>query len=850
MKVHKTKTIFRMINPTDTEIELPANRVVASVHEILSDHIHELGGSQSASNTTNVNSASTNQNSASDEINFSISNENLSQNERMQLENFLRQNKDIFSSSLATIGKTNLYQHRIETFRNAPPVHKTFYRQPPHLKAEIDRQVSDMLQQNIIQPSSSVYKSPIVLVRKKDNTWRFAVDYRQLNKITVPISHPIPRLEDVFDALGESNASVFSILDLNSAYFQIELDPETRHKSAFVTHDGVYEFLRMPYGLRNGVMSFQILMSQVLKGLNWKFALCYIDDILIFSSNFEEHLDHLGQVFQRLRDANLTLKLKKCNFAVDRVTYLGHVLTKDGVEVDTSNTEKVKTHPVPKTQKQLKQFLGLANYYKRFVKDFSKICVPLNRLLQKDKSQKFAPCDWTAQCQQAFETLKHALTSPPVLGFANMNKPFVLSTDASGSAIGYILGQLDETGKERVISYGGRALRPDEKKWSVTELECLAVISGMKAFKHYLKTNTFTVFTDHKALQWIQNLKDPSSRLGRWVLRMQEFNFEIVHRDGKKNLNADAISRIPYAEEDTDLPLSAACTAHGFEPVAKVSQEQTDGFDPVLSDEAEAGEEDSTIGTYFELNLEYAEAPFVAPVDEDIQPLNPDILQLQKECEDFKAIYHYLQDQVLPNDEKHAKFVVCEANQYVLKDGTLYHLFQPRARNKNNDNLDQMILQLAVPKVKRQDILHGYHDCLSGGGHFGVNRTFVSIRLKYYWPKMYQEIQDYVKHCDICQRIKVDRHRHPAPLHPLPVESVFSKLHIDILCSLPKTKEGYQYCLVIVDSFSKWCESFPLRTQEAAEKSLQGLGAQIPSLAIEGRTSCQSLSKPCVKCWK
>ena len=223
-----------------------------------------------------------------------------------------------------------MYQHRIETLKNAPPVHKAFNRQQLHLKTETGRQVNDMLQQNIIQLSTSVYNSPVVLVRTNDNTWRFAVDFRRLNRISVPISHPIPKLGDVFDTLGESNASVFSILDLNSANFQIELDPETIHKSVFVTHDGVNDFLRMPYGLRSGVMSFQMLTSQVLKGLNWMFALCYIDDILIFSSNFEEHLDHLGQVFQRLRDANLINKLKNCNFAVDRVTYLGHIITKMG----------------------------------------------------------------------------------------------------------------------------------------------------------------------------------------------------------------------------------------------------------------------------------------------------------------------------------------------------------------------------------------------------------------------------------------------------------------------------------------------------------------------------------------
>ena len=328
------------------------------------------------------------------------------------------------------------------------------------------------------------------------------------------------------------------------------------------------------------------------------------------------------------------------------------------------------------------------------------------------------------------------------------------------------------------------------------------------------------MYTDHKALQWIQNIKDPTGRLGKWVLRMQEFDFEMVHWEGRRNQNADAISRFPYTDEQNDLPLSASVAVMGPEIVAHNDQEVNDYLPPdAHSCEVEDCENDSTIGTYLELNLEYAQAPLISPIDQDIQPPNPDISQVQQDCNDFKDIYRYLHDQVLLEDVKHAKLIVCEANQYVLKDGTLYHVFQPRVGHKNNENFDQMILQLAVPKVKRQEVIHGYHDCLAGGGggHFGVNKTFGAIRLKYYWPKMYQEIQDYRKKSYICQRIKVDRHRHPAPLHPLPVDGVFSRLHMDILCSLPKTKEGYQYCLVIVDSFSKWCESFPLRTQEATE---------------------------------
>ena len=300
-----------------------------------------------------------------------------------------------------------------------------------------------MLEHGIIQQSNSLYNSPVVLVKKKDNSLRFAVDYHKLNKITIPISHPIPRLDDVFDATGHTHASVFSILDLNSVYFQIELDSETRHKSTFITHDGVYKFLRMRFGLRNAPASFQMLMYGVLKELNWKFVLCYIDDILVFSANFSQHLEHLGQVFQRLREANLTLKSSKCNFAVDKVVYLGHVITKEGVQVDVGKTEKVNSFPAPKTQKELKGFLGLCNYYMRFVKDFSKICIPHNRLLTKDQQKKFAEGDWTQECQNAFDKLKIALTTAPVLAFPDMNKPFILSTDASGYAIGYVLGQLN-----------------------------------------------------------------------------------------------------------------------------------------------------------------------------------------------------------------------------------------------------------------------------------------------------------------------------------------------------------------------------------------------------------------------
>ena len=420
-----------------------------------SAEIYPLCSNKQSKIVSNINTDSCTESTTKD-LKFEIDNATLSKTEKQDLNKFLVKNSDIFSTSLVDIGKTDIFSHKIETLPGAPPVHLAPHRVDPIKKKEIERQTAEMEDAGLIRQSNSVWHSPVVLVKKKDNSWRFAIDYRKLNSITIPISHPLPRIEDVFDALGESKATIFSTLDLNSAYYQVALDPETRHKASFVTHEGVYEFLRMPFGLRNAPMSFQLLMSMVLRGLNWKYVLCYIDDILVFSPNLETHITHLDEVFQRLRDAKLTLKPSKCKFGVDKIMFLGHILSENGVQVDPSKTEKVQNFPIPKTQKELRGFLGLCNYYRRFVLNYAKMCVPLNKLLKKDVKRNFTNSDWSDECQKAFETLKNALVSPPILRFPDMNKDFILTTDASVSAIGHILGQLDDSGRVCVIAYGGR----------------------------------------------------------------------------------------------------------------------------------------------------------------------------------------------------------------------------------------------------------------------------------------------------------------------------------------------------------------------------------------------------------
>lgn len=943
----KGKAIMRVLNPTKSTIKVLPNRILAHVNVIDCNEIYSFDKpcADSVSNV-NLNAESTQEIPHKEDIHFNIQNDNLTKLEKQKLQNFLNKNRDVFSTSLADLGHTNLFSHKIETVPGAKAPRLPHYRQDPVKKAETERQTNELLKAGLIQNSTSYWNSPVVLVKKKDNSWRFAVDYRKLNQITEPISQPLPRLEDVFDALGNSKAKVFSTLDLNSAFYQIELDPETRHKSAFVTHEGVFEWLRLPFGLRNAPMTFQMLMNLVLKGLNWKHVLCYIDDIFVFSPDFDTHLKHLDEVFQRLRDANLTLKPSKCHFGVDKVMFLGHIITENGVSVDTEKTDKIKNFPVPTTQKELRGFLGLCNYYRRFVSNYAKICVPMNQLLKKEIRKKFAKGDWTDECQRAFETLKSALISPPILRFPDMNRDFILTTDASGHALGYILGQIDDDGREYVVCYGGRAIRPEEKNWTVTELECLAVKCGIETYKHYLTHRPFTVYTDHKALQWLRKQKDLTGRLGRWSSKLQTFDFEIKHRKGTKNQNADALSRINYdklgansvgdpdpvrsehshgaviltstveavrkpqpeisgtlqCDSETDsvvqmtntaVEVSIAsptdtlksdnivkmtnvavkgtiqgehCTSHDANQFAKELQHKISPFNvqnsPVpniginISDveqekhSVKCGESLSGIiennnqyvnmesniisdfdsvrsrtvnslqgsSVLIEITLEYQDSPVACVTDaSDSEPLS----KLQGECPDFKDILAYLVKGELPEDPKQKDIVTVVANnQYEVKDGVLYHIYTARTKAGKDKKVldpDRLLLQLAVPRVKRKEILEGYHDCLAGGGHFGVNRTFGAIRQKYFWPKMYQEIENYVKTCETCQRTKIARNRHPPPLTPLPVEEPFSRIHIDILGPLPKSKEGYQYVLLIVDSFSKWTEAHPLRTQDAKD---------------------------------
>lgn len=397
-----------------------------------------------------------------------------------------------------------------------------------------------MLKKGIIKKSYSPWSSPVVLVTKKNGKVRFCIDYRKLNQITKKDNHPIPRIDDMLTQFNGSQW--FTSIDLKSGYWNVMMDEKDKEKTAFITPFGLYQFEVMPFGLCNAPATFQRMMQHVLGDLIYTKAPVYLDDVNIHSETFEQHLLDLQEVFDLIRKANLKLSKEKCHFCKDEIEFLGYVVGKDGIKTDEKKIEKVRNFPRPKDITQLRGFLGLSGYYRRFVKDYSKWCKPLTTLLQKDQ-----PYVWGKDQQKAFETIKQKLITSPVLIYPDFNKPFRLYTDASGIALGAVLQQKAEDGKEHPVAFLSKTLTTAEQKYHSTELECLAAKWAVEELQSYLKYQKFTIISDYGNLKyWFDNFKEERGRRGRWRMFMQPFNFNVEYKKGVENKVADALSRVKY----------------------------------------------------------------------------------------------------------------------------------------------------------------------------------------------------------------------------------------------------------------------------------------------------------------
>ena len=385
-------------------------------------------------------------------------------------------------------------------------------------------------------------------LEKKNGDLRFCVDYRKLNQITVNDSHPLPLISDLLDSVKD--AKYFSLLDLRSGYWQIPVAQEDRAKTAFVTQNGLYEFTRMPFGLKTAPATFQRAMEVILAGLTFEICLCYLDDVIVFGKTLTEHNDRLKTVLTRFRDNNLRVKLAKCVFASPQVTYLGHCISQQGVSPDPTKLTAVAEIPLPSNIKEVRTFLGLTGYYRRFIPNYATVAQPLTKLTSKEYCNNFV---WTDECTAAFDKLKQLLCSAPILCYPDFDREFILQTDASDVGLGAVLSQIDKSGNENVVAYASKTLSPREKNYSTTEKEAFAIQFGTQHFRVYLLGRKFTISTDHSALSWLHSM-EPKGRIARWLMDLQEFDFEVKHRAGRVHNNADALSRLRPTPEPTSYP--------------------------------------------------------------------------------------------------------------------------------------------------------------------------------------------------------------------------------------------------------------------------------------------------------
>ncbi|CAG4993531.1 unnamed protein product [Colias eurytheme] len=705
-----------------------------------------------------------------------------------------------------------------------------------------------MLNQKIIRPSNSPWSSPIWVVPKKQDAsgqkkWRIVIDYRKLNDITIGDAYPIPNITDILDQLGHSK--YFSTLDLASGFHQICMSDSDAAKTAFSVPNGHFEYTRMPFGLKNAPATFQRLMNQVLSGLQGLHCFIYLDDVIIYSHDLSSHIHKLRLIFEALREHNLKLQPDKCEFLRREVAYLGHTITDKGVSPNPDKVKAVISYPIPKNPKDIKSFLGLVGYYRKFIKDFSKITKPLTSLLRKD-----VEFNWSQSQTQAFESLKSMLTNAPILQYPDFSKDFILTTDASNYALGAILSQGD-IGKDLPIAYASRTLNKAEGNYSTTEKELLGILFGVKTFRPYLYGRKFKIVTDHRPLVWLFNCKDSSSKLVRWRLKLEEYDYEIIYKPGRVNSNADALSRPPINAindiNDTD----------GTRLITNLS------YESFIRNRSSPTMCDTEVVEHNENLLKTTCSVIAYPTSIDLDDSNPycnNILELLDDKQSF----------ILSEKELHKIKISTVNNKIYFHLFTKVHHFESASYKDIFVVLKELRKQLVIyhPNVKEISIsdfsnpfdklrftliyemiiyvfnqtgikINIYHNKMiyptptevptilkdnhdsPVGGHSGFARMYSKLKELYYWKNMRSEIESYVRNCPQCQQNKALRATNRAPMEITSTShEPLQRIATDIVGPLPESgPENYRFIVTFQDDLTKYSMAYPIKNSTAEQTS-------------------------------
>ena len=466
--------------------------------------------------------------------------------DRQDILELLKEYEDVFSKNPKKPQRVNNATHEIDT-GDSRPVFRKPYQIPYAYTEEFEKQIDEMLENDVIRPSKSPWNAPVILVKKKDGALRFVCDFRALNDVTIKDTYPLPKISEVIDRMEGS--IYFTTLDCASAYWSIPIEEPDKEKTAFSGPRGKYEFNVTPYGLCNAGATYQRMMDLSLSGLSMLRILAYLDDIALFTSTLAEHKSQLRELLDCLRHCNISLNLSKCAFAMKQVDFLGYSLSADGIKPQKRLTDVIRTFPHPRSRKELKRFLGISNYYRNFIPMFADIAAPLNALT----SEK-VPFKWSEDCEISFQKLKDLLCSHPVLSFPMLGKKFVVEVDASDVAVGGVLLQSDELGESHPVAYFSNSLKPAERRWSPYTKEAKAIVMATRHWKVYLVGSDFTIRSDHNPLSTLRKTKDPRGKFPRWLTELEELSFEIEYKPGKLNVVPNALSRISPPNENEYEP--------------------------------------------------------------------------------------------------------------------------------------------------------------------------------------------------------------------------------------------------------------------------------------------------------
>ena len=707
----------------------------------------------------------------------------------------LKRNAQVFSKDDMDMGRTNLVKHHIK-LTDPAPFKEAYRRIPPQMYDEVKAHIQEMLDLGAIRPSNSPWASAIVLVRKKDGRLRFCIDLRRLNNRTVKDAYSLPRIESILDSLG--GAQIFSTLDLKAGYWQVEMAEECKAYTAFTCGPlGFYECDTMPFGATNAPATFQRLMHDCLGDLNMNWCIVYLDDIIIFSDTKEEHIKRLEAVFQKLMAAGLKLKSTKCFFFRDEIEYLGHVVSGKGISTNRKKIEAVTKRPTPKTVYDVRSFLGFVGYYRRFIKNFSKITKPIREVItglenQSKRAAKKSYIEWTDLANAAFDNLKTMCVSTPILAYPDYQLPFTLHTDSSTDGLGAVLYQKQD-GKQRVIAYVSRSVSKAESNYPAHKLEFLALKWAVcEKFHEYLYgTKPFEVFTDNNPLTYVLTSAKLDACGQRWVAKLANYNFSIKYRCGVSNTEADALSRIKWPEAISGkLDTENGCMdTHVINAILTGAVTKSSLIESVSC---------STDVIPTELDKNTSKLSNINWMKE--QRLDPNLGVIIRLIESGQLFKRKLQGK----DSTELKSFLRNKRCLKLVKDVLY-----RKSYSDNSTTKKTLWQLVVPKHFRERALFGCHDDV---GHQGILRTLSLLRERFYWPGMQEEATQYVMHCSRCLRRKTPPQ--VAPLQPILVTQPLELVHMDYL-SLEPSKGNIENVLVITDHFTRYALAYPSKTQTA-----------------------------------